>query len=394
MNASEEQLRRRGERLRALTQTAADTLMGKLLRRFWHPVAVSKQLRPGAAKPVRIMSEDLTLYRSEDGNAHLVGAYCAHRRSLLHTGWVEGEQIRCMYHGWMFDGTGQCTLRPAERDKGLPNIKIPAYPVHEYAGMIFAYLGPDTTPPFELPRKPCFEGNGFHVVRRQIWPCNWLQLVENSLDALHVSFVHARGRAGRFIENVSQALPELEYVETDAGIRQIATRGPDNVRVSDWTFPNNNHIKVPGPLAGGPWVDAAIWNVPIDDTKTLRMNVYAMPSLGKETDDKLVAQWEAHENYDPSQHHDELFYDNAYPEDYHSDLTNAQDYVAQVGQGTIADRENEILGRSDAGIAFLRNLYFRELDLIRENLPTKRWRLLPEAVELPTQHAGSTAGSR
>jgi 5,5'-dehydrodivanillate O-demethylase len=392
MNVPEELSRKRGERLNALTHTGPDTLMGQLLRRFWQPVAVSKHLNAGSAKPIRIMCENLTLYRSDDGNAHLVGAYCAHRRSLLHTGWVEGEEIRCIYHGWKFDGTGQCTLRPAERDTAMPNITIPGYPVHEYGGMIFAYLGPDEPPAFELPRKPSFEGNGFHVVRRQVWPCNWLQLVENSLDALHVSFVHARGRAGRFIENVSQILPELDYVETEAGIRQIATRGPDNVRISDWTFPNNNHIKLPGPLKDGPWIDAGIWNVPIDDTQTMRLNIYAMPSLGKEIDDKLMAEWEAHENYDPSHHHDELLYHNAYPEDHHSDLTNAQDYVAQVGQGTVADRENEILGRSDAGIAFLRRLFFRELDLIRENKPTKAWHLLDHPVDLPTQHAGSVAG--
>jgi 5,5'-dehydrodivanillate O-demethylase oxygenase subunit len=256
--------------------------------------------------------------------------------------------------------------------------------------MIFAYLGSGEAPAFELPRKPSFEGNGFHVVRQQIWPCNWLQLVENSLDALHVSFVHARGRAGRFIENVSQALPELDYLETTAGIRQIATRGPDNVRISDWTFPNNNHIKLPGLVADGPWIDAGIWNVPIDDTKTMRMNIYAMPSLGEEIDTRLMTQWEAHEGYDPSHHHDELF-ENEYPEDHFSDLTNAQDYVAQVGQGTIADRENEILGRSDAGIAFLRRLLFREIDLTAENRPTKEWRPLAESIELPTQQAKSPA---
>src|SRR5665213_929435 len=136
MNVPEELSRKRGERLNALTHTTPDSLMGQLLRRFWQPVAVSKHLQAGSAKPIRVMSEDLTLYRSDEGSAHLVGAYCAHRRSLLHTGWVEGEEIRCIYHGWKFDGSGQCTLRPAERDAAVPNIRITGYPVHEYAGMI------------------------------------------------------------------------------------------------------------------------------------------------------------------------------------------------------------------------------------------------------------------
>ena len=381
----------RGERLRDLTQTAPGTPMGTLLRRFWQPVAISKKLVPGKAQPLRVLSEDLTLYRSEAGNAHLVGGRCAHRRSLLHTGWVEGEEVRCMYHGWKFDGSGQCTERPAERDNGLPRVKIAGYPVHEYAGFIFAYLGEGPAPPFELPRKPCFEHDGFRVVRQQIWPCNWLQLVENSLDAVHVSFVHARGREGRFVKNVSQIVPELDYVETEAGIRQIATRAQDNVRVSDWTFPNNNHIVIPGPIKGGPWVDTGIWNVPIDDTHTMRMNIYAMPLDGVEAQRHLLDDWAAHENYDPSQHHDELFLEAAYPEDEYSDLTNAQDYVAQVGQGTIVDRELEVLGRSDAGIALLRKILFRELAALREGRPTKAWVPLEESVTLPTQHAAGAA---
>lgn len=376
----------RGERLRELTQTGPDTLMGKLLRRFWQPVAISEQLRPGTAQPLRVLSEELTLYRSESGRAYVVGGRCAHRCTVLHTGWVIGEEIRCMYHGWTYDGTGQCTLRPAERDTGLPKVRIAGYPVEEYAGFVFAYLGDGPAPPFELPRKPCFERGGFRVVRRQVWPANWLQFVENSLDAAHVSFVHARGRAGRFIQSVSQAIPGLDYAETDAGIRQIADRGPGNVRVSDWTFPNNNHIVVPGPIKGGPWVDVGIWNVPIDDTHTQRMNLYAMPSQGAEIDARLTAEWKAqHEDYDPADHHDELFYQSAYPEDQHSNLTNAQDYVAQVGQGPIVDREQEILGRSDAGIALLRRIFFRELDALRTGRATKTWKPLAESVELPVQ---------
>jgi 5,5'-dehydrodivanillate O-demethylase len=182
-------------------------------------------------------------------------------------------------------------------------------------------------------------------------------------------------------------LPELEYAETSAGIRQIATRGPGNVRVSDWTFPNNNHIVVPGPIKGGPWVDVAIWNVPLDDTHTARNLIYAMPTQGKDVDEQLLADWASHESYNPADHHDELFLAGTYPPDEHSDLTNAQDYVAQVGQGPLVDREREILGRSDAGIAFLRRLYFRELEALRESRPGKTWRPLDEHAELPLQHA-------
>lgn len=386
----EDRVHQRGERLRQLALIEGDAPMGKLLRSFWQPVAMSKHVAPGAAKAVRVFGEDLALYRSPAGVPHLVGGRCAHRLTLLHTGWVDGEEIRCIYHGWTYDGTGQCTLRPAERDAGLPNVKIAGYPVRDYGGLVFAYLGDGDPPPFELPRKPCWEGGGFHVTRRQAWPSNWLQFVENSMDAVHVSFVHAIGREqGRFIQHVSQQIPELEYLETEAGIRQIATRGPGNVRVSDWTFPNNNHIIVPGPVPGGGWMHVAIWNVPIDNTNTQRMHMYAMPDLPADQIPPLEADWAEHENYDPADHHDALFNDYAYPPDKYSDLTNAQDYVAQVGQGPLVDRERETLGRSDAGIALLRRLLYREMDALSSGGPVKRWRPLAESVELPTQHANA-----
>jgi 5,5'-dehydrodivanillate O-demethylase len=113
------------ERLRSLTQTGPDTDMGRLLRKFWQPVAVSSSIKAGAARPLRVLGEDLTLYRGEGGKAHLVAGRCAHRLTLLHTGWVQGDDIRCIYHGWKYDGSGQCTEAPAEgaataaKDRGL-----------------------------------------------------------------------------------------------------------------------------------------------------------------------------------------------------------------------------------------------------------------------------------
>lgn len=132
---------KQAERMRRLTETAKDTTMGKVLRQFWHPIALSKSVAPGTAKRVRLLSEDLTLYRGESGTVHLVGARCAHRGTLLHTGWIEGDQVRCMYHGWKYDGNGQCTERPAERAGTEGHVRIPAYPVREYCGVIFTYMG-------------------------------------------------------------------------------------------------------------------------------------------------------------------------------------------------------------------------------------------------------------
>jgi 5,5'-dehydrodivanillate O-demethylase len=383
-----EHIERRASRLSRLTETGRGTAMGQLLRRFWQPVAVGRTLEAGTAQQLRIFSEDLTLYRGESGRAHLVGSHCAHRVTLLSTGWIENDAIRCMYHGWAYDGTGACIDRPAERDERPCNIRIAGYPVHEYGGLIFAYLGEGEPPPFELPRKDVFEDPSRIIyARSELWNCNWFQMVENSMDAVHVSFVHQKGRSGNFIKVVSQAIPELEYFETEAGIRQIATRGEGNVRVSDWTFPNNNHISIPGMEAGDAWIDVGHWNVPVDDEHTYRMNIWSTPSQSPAVDERITAYFRQAGAYDPSQHHDELIVEGRYPADHLFDLTSAQDYVAQRGQGVMADREHEVLGRSDAGIAFLRRVFTHEIDAIAESKPTKIWTKLREAAVLPEQVA-------
>src|SRR5215831_4552107 len=117
------------------------TLARRYLRRFWHPVHLAADLPAGHAKPIRIMSEDLTLYRGEGGTPHLVAYRCAHRGTQLSTGWVEGDCIRCFYHGWKYDHTGQCVEMPAEDPSFPPKVKLRSYPVEEYLGLIFAYLG-------------------------------------------------------------------------------------------------------------------------------------------------------------------------------------------------------------------------------------------------------------
>jgi 5,5'-dehydrodivanillate O-demethylase len=383
-----ERVHPQAERLRLLPQTSRGTEMGTLLRMFWQPVARADALPPGGARPVRLLGEDLTLYRGESGRLYLVGGHCPHRLSALHTGWVQGERIRCMYHGWQFDGGGRCTERPAEGDGRVPDIRIAGYPVHEYAGAVFAYMGEGPAPAFELLRKDVFERPAsLYFVREELWPCNWFQLVENSLDATHVSFVHHWGTVGKFGEHVAATIPRLEYLETDAGIRQIATRSTNSVRVSDWTFPNKNHIVVPGLEQGDPWIDVGHWNVPVDDTHTLRLMIYSVPSAGAEADARITRYFAEVGDYNPADHHDELIVRRRVPRDALIQLTSAQDYVAAVGQGAIVDRSRELLGRSDAGIALLRRIFWRELDAIRAGRPPKAWRRLEGSSELPRQVA-------
>ena len=379
----------RTEQFRLLTQTAPDTEMGRLLRRFWHPVALARDVAPGRSLGLRVLGEDLTLYRGESGRPYLVGGHCAHRRTALYTGWVEGERIRCIYHGWQYDGTGQCTERPAEQDEGLPRCKIPGYPVHEYCGVAFAYLGEAPAPEFALPRKPAFEREGGTVAAgREQWDVNWFQQIENSLDATHVSFVHQALRVGVFGQAVTAAVPQkLEYFETEAGLRQVAHRSANNVRESDWTFPNNNHIVIPGLTKDDPWIDVGVWMVPNDDQNTTRFVIYAIPPAGEPSVRRFRSYFDKYAVYDPVEHHNDLFLRRQPPpaEDALVGLTAAQDYLAIRGQGRIANREAEMLGKSDLGVLTLRRLFWRELAALRAGQPPKQWGPRPQAAHLPTQ---------
>lgn len=374
------------DRFERLTQSAPDTEMGRLLRKFWHPVAPSDTVKPGSARAIRIMGEDLTLYRGESGAPYLVASRCAHRGTQLYTGWVQGEEIRCVYHGWKYDGRGQCTEAPAEGAATATRIRIAAHPLREYSGLVFAYMGEGAAPEFDLPRKDAYEAPNLLIFSRaQIWPCNWFQQVENSMDAVHVSFVHHVGFAGPFGQIVTQAIPSLDYVETEAGIRQIATRGAGNVRISDWTFPNCNHIITPPRNPGEPWIHRGIWNVPVDDTHVMKFSTYVYQSKGPEKDRETREYWDRYASYDPAEHHEALMARKEFPEEPILQLTQAQDYYATVAQGAIADRAHERLGKSDAGIVLLRRIFWRELDALRDGRPAKAWRKLQHAIDLPTQ---------
>jgi 5,5'-dehydrodivanillate O-demethylase len=372
------------ERVDVLTQTAADTPMGQLLRKFWQPVGLSRRVKPKSAMAVRMLSEDLTLYRGESGKVHLVGGRCIHRLTRLDTGWVEGDEIRCMYHGWKYDGSGQCVHRPAEPSRISGKARIAGYPTHEYAGLVFAYMGQGEPPEFSLPRGEALERSGdLGFARVEVWPCNWFQHVENSLDPVHVSFAHRMGKVGEFGRAITDAIPELSYEETSAGIKQVAKRSADNIRVSNWTFPSCNHTRVPGLQDGDPWIDTANWMVPVDDTKTARFSVRRVPSTTAEADERITQYFEDADSYNSANHHEALLERHEYPDDPLVRLTSAQDYIALVGQGEIADRVHERLGKSDAGIVFLRNLFMRELNAIKSGQPTKQWRRLEKAMDMP-----------
>lgn len=373
---------------RVLAGAGPHTPMGQLLRRFWQPVALSTDVEVGKAIPIRVMGEDLTLYRGHSGQAHVVAHRCAHRLTLLHTGWIEGECIRCRYHGWKYDSNGQCIEMPAEDATFPPKVQIVHYPATDYAGVVFAYLGAGKAPRMwqfaELGRD-----YGVHWASSMIWPCNWFQRIENSMDAVHVSFTHQESPFG---ETLSYDIPTLAYEETEWGIRQIATRSANNIRISEFSFPNCNHIVVPTQLPNQngdkpqPWTDLFNWFVPIDDTHTAFYTVRSSPIRDESVSSNFASWLSSTGKYDWDDHADELFR-GIMPDDHAGDtgttLINAQDYIVQVGQGAIVDRSRERLGKSDEGLILLRKIFWRELAALKRGSPGKVWRPREGFAHLP-----------
>src|SRR5205085_7982383 len=188
MNTVESEARTRFD----LSRTGPGTPMGRFMRRFWIPVHRAEDLLQGHAKPIRIMSEDFALYRGETGHAQVIDYRCPHRGAQMHLGWVEGDAIRCVYHGWKFDRSGQCIEQPAEEAGFARKVRIGSYPTREYLGLIYAYFGAGEPPPF--PPYPAPIAEGLIENQTQLVPCNWLQCFENSMDEVHVAFVHPHRR--------------------------------------------------------------------------------------------------------------------------------------------------------------------------------------------------------
>ena len=188
-----------------LTRVDPGTPCGELLRRYWHPVAAARELTEEKPKKrVRLLGEDLVLYRDKNGKFGLLDEQCSHRGASLYYGFVEEGGIRCAYHGWKYDGDGKCVEQPFESNPDFKNkICQRAYPVEKLAGLLFAYLGPGEKKPL-LPRWDMLVKEGYRrdiAISTPVVNCNWLQAAENSADPLHTYFLH--GHAMK-VENINQ----------------------------------------------------------------------------------------------------------------------------------------------------------------------------------------------
>ena len=342
-----------------LMQVGEGTPMGNLLRRYWLPIAGVSEFDDKATKPVRIMGEDLVLYKDLSGTYGLMDRHCPHRRADLSYGYVEECGLRCNYHGWLYDETGQCIAQPYEdmahpEDNLKAKIKVKAYPVEANAGLLWAYMGPAEKKPLLPNWEPFTWANGFRQVVLTEMPCNWFQCAENCIDPIHFEWMHSNWAirlSGKGPEDYIPTHTKIDFKEHQYGLtyhRVAENTDEDNPL---WTI--GRMFLWPNCLFTG---DHFEWRVPIDDENTLSVGWFfnRVPKDREPYDQGEVPTW-----------HGPLV-----EEDTGRWITSHvmnQDFVAWVGQGTLADRSKEHLGRSDKGVAMARKQFFDDMELLEKD---------------------------
>jgi 5,5'-dehydrodivanillate O-demethylase len=368
---------------RDFVHTGPGTLAGRLLRMFWQPICCSHELGAGCALPVRNMGEEFTLYRGQSGTPHLVGQRCAHRGTQLSLGWVEGDCIRCFYHGWKYDGSGQCVEQPAEANSFAQKVRIPGYAVREYIGLIFAYLGEGEPPPFA--RYPKLENPEISLdIAGWKRICNYFNNIDNSLDNAHVRFVHRRHR-DTAQDQIVLGDPMISVEESEWGIKRYVKYPNGKDITAFFGMPNINYLngQVVDPEIKR--ADVLIFKVPVDDENHLHFEVRAVALTGARGREwiELRRQKRAKEAENRADLVRAILAGKLNLSDVDPtriDYVIVEDEVAQTGQGVIAERGNEHLGRSDRGVILLRNIWERELRNLAEGRPAKQWTYRPEMV--------------
>jgi 5,5'-dehydrodivanillate O-demethylase len=367
--------------------TRRDTLNGRYLRQFWYPVHESGELAPGRAKPIRVMSENYTLYRGEDGVAYVVAQRCPHRGTQLSVGFVEEGSIRCLYHGWKFDGTGQCTEQPAESSEFAAKVRIGSYPTREHVGLIFAYFGEGDPPPF--PHFPPFEGDGIVENNSNLMHCNYFQGWENDWDEYHTAWTHRIGGV-----HVAPVLGAETFEETDFGVVKHAVKADGTTRTAAFLFPTTIRLTIPSATyyryrnAGPELRDAYIIHTPVDDEHQIVFQAHHVKIAPEERESYLehyrTFRTLMHEGSADALAEEVLAGRKTLAEIKANDefpaIARLEDQCAQPGQGVIADRSAEWLGRSDKGIIQLRKIWSRELRALAETGKTKRWVKMPPVI--------------
>ena len=350
--------------------------MGELMRYYWHPIAPAAMLNDNPVRKVKILGEELVLYRDLSGRLGLIGPRCAHRLVHMELGIPDLDGLRCPYHGWCYDQSGRCVETPLEAPNSRlkERIQIPSYPVRELGGLVFAYLGPEPAPvlpPWDFLVWP----NSIRHIAVTIIPCNWLQCHENSVDPTHTVYLHghffkyALERKGllkdRAFEdsrqrvNVSTRVTEGGYDGVVAkrdqyglrkGLKYSQKRGAlaDNIQGINSSYNIFPYYSRLGPPTFRTQVNM---RVPLDDTHTYHLNyvLYHVPGVEAPPQEVIPYYWAP------------MWDENGEPI---LDYVLAQDMAAWAAQGPITDRTAENLGGSDVAIREFRRLIADQLTIV------------------------------
>jgi nitrite reductase/ring-hydroxylating ferredoxin subunit len=374
---------RRAERNRLLTETGPGTLMGDLVRRYWMPALLACELEEPDGPPVRVrlLGEQLVAFRDTQGRIGLIEEFCAHRRVSLWFGKNEECGLRCPYHGWKYDVTGQCVDLPSEPDSSgvRARMKLAAYPCIERGGVIWAYMGP----PELQPEPPGLEWVLVPAERRyitkRIQECNYLQALEGGIDSSHVGFLHEgslktdplfMGPSKGNIYTAHDRAPYFEVEEYDGGlliaVRRNAEEGRYYWRITPFMLPFYTLVPPRGthPISGHAWV-------PIDDESCWAWSISYHPSraLTKKELGAMKAPSGIHVRYEPGSFMPLANKRNDYLVNRAAQAAGLtvsgiegvgmQDAAVQESMGPIVDRAKEHLVGTDKGIIITRNLLLR-----------------------------------
>lgn len=372
----------RKEQSELLTQTGPGTPMGRMFRSYWIPALLAEELPENDCPPVRVklLSERLIAFRNTRGEYGLIDEFCAHRGVSLWFGRNEDCGLRCPYHGWKYDVTGQCVEVPSEPEaSGFANkIKLKSYPLIERGGVLWTYMGPpEHQPPLPewefctVPQKQTF-------TTKRLQESNWLQAMEGGIDSSHVSFLHRgdlnndplfKGAKGNQY-NLSDSRPVFEVVESPGGLyigaRRNAEDGKYYWRITQWVMPSFTMIAPRGNHS----IHGHFW-IPIDDENCWAWS-YDYHPLRELTDAELTAMRAGkgiHVRYVPGTFRPAANKDNDYLIDREAQKAGRtfsgvegigmQDASLQESMGPIVDRTKENLVSTDNGIIMARHRLLR-----------------------------------
>jgi phthalate 4,5-dioxygenase len=371
-----------------VTRVGPATPMGNVMRRYWMPAMLSSEVPGPDSDPVRVrlLGESLIGFRDTNGQVGLIVENCPHRGASLFFGRNEECGIRCVYHGWKFDSTGQCIdmpNEPAESDFKT-KVRAVAYPTVEKAGIVWAYMGPaEKRPPepnLEFMRAP----DGYNHVSKTYQECNYLQAMEGGLDTSHSSFLHRDlDPSGLANPRVRSTAPRLEVLNTNYGymyasIRPLPEDKQNFVRMYHFVMPFYQ-LRAGGSSKTVGNIDGHIW-VPIDDTTCMTYNFHCRKfepisrdaweryehRMGRGPEDYIPGTFKLKANA----LNDYLLSRERQRTVNYTGIegTNTQDFAVQESMGAIYDRTKEHLGSADTAIIQMRRLLLKACQDVAEGL--------------------------